>query len=720
MAFNEKLEVVELNASNTVVSLLNLNDGAHYFMGTKTFKVIAPAPTRIEAADQRRWGGTRQVGETHSNGIVSWEANVAGATSQEAIERVEVLLAQLAANPYPLFVLWQAAGVSEPTLYQMRGTGHFEPLFEVGVLEGAGLFPIQVEIPVAPLALGLPVKIIDETALPYPAVLPLTEIPGDAPALAEVTIETGEEPHETFITGAHMPRGIAANSEHIYWANSATGYLGRATVGGSGVEQTWLHTEGEPYGVTVDATHVYWTDRKNGYIGRATLAGGSIEKTWISGLTQPLALAVNATYVWWATYSSPYVGRCVLTEPTKPEPSWVSVKSISVLTGIALYGEDLYVGEYAGDIIQLNISTKTTKVLLNGGAVGVTVAVNAQNLFWTTLSSLGRANLTGAEPTPNWVPLASQPFGVAVEGEYAFFTLATGDIGYVKLERSPPVYALLGWTPKPTSGLAAAPFGVLDSATAEPLRGWVYQTVTGAKGGKALYSDTETNFAAQWSVDPATMTPDSFSGELTVEVLARVLLGSELAEPFLTLSAQPQDGLGYGAARYTDEWGSAGRPLVVPGSGEAWRMTRLGTLHLLCNPLAPRIWKLYIFGHSGAIAPFALDYLVLAPSLQRACSPTSKENNAAYPQFITNTTPTVKAIRSNLSAVVAKPGKNGHPDHGLGGQLLQFPPGETDLLLKLSSLVPDSPAITSASEQLEHECNVTVWVTPRWFLTRTS
>jgi hypothetical protein len=236
---------------------------------------------------------------------------------------------------------------------------------------------------------------------------------------------------------------------------------------------------------------------------------------------------------------------------------------------------------------------------------------------------------------------------------------------------------------------------------------------------------SERNGSAYWEVDPATMTPDSFSGEIAVEVWARVMLSELLNDeegfphpPMLVLSAQPQDGVGYGAPRYTDEWGSAGRSVQLPEEEEQFRITRLGTLHLLVNPLAPRIWKLYVEGYAHEAAQWGLDYLLLVPSSQRACSPSSKPNNAAYPKFIANVGPTVKTVQSNLSAVVAKPGKNGHPDNGLGGQLMQLPAGETEMFLKLSSMVPDAPEVTTASEQLAYESKVVVTVTPRFYLTR--
>lgn len=728
MAFNERLAVVELNAANAVVELLNLNDGIHFFMGTKTFKVVAPVATRVEAANQRRWGGAKQVGETHANGMVAWEAMVAGSSEQQAIEKVEVLLAQLAANPVQprLYLLWQAAGVSEPTLYEMRGTGHFEPLFDVGALEGAGLFPVQVEIPVAPLALGLPVKVYEKAGLVLPEVLSITGVPGDAPCKAEVSIETGSAAEESFITGQHGPYGIAVDSTYIYWANAESGYIGRAKLNGTSVEPTWLHTEATGVvGLAVDSAHIYWGAGPTNYIGRATIAGASIEKTWLKAESGVEGIAVNATNIFW-TLTGGTIGRATIAGGSI-EVSWLTTKAP---TGIALTATHIYWTSASTNAIgraPLTEPAEAESRWITGANEPRGIAADATHLYWVNVATgfVGHALLDGEEVSQSWMSVGAHevPGHIAINAEYVY----VAQYSVNKITRgaitAAPVWALIGWTAQPIAGLLAPePFGLLDSAIATEIQGWLDGTVAGARGGKALHTLIAPSVACYFNVDPAKLAPDSFSGELTVEVWARVLLSAALVSASLTLSAQPQDG-GFGAPRYTDEWGSAGRPLALPEGTEKWRMTRLGTLHLLVNPLAPRIWKLWVEGEAAVGGRWGLDYLLLVPSTQRACSPSGKPYGASYPPFIAGLGPTAKTVRSDLSALISEPGKNGHPDHGLGGQLLELPAGESQLLVKLSSLVPDPPASVAASpvsEQLSHECKVSVTVAPRWFLARTS
>lgn len=288
---------------------------------------------------------------------------------------------------------------------------------------------------------------------------------------------------------------------------------------------------------------------------------------------------------------------------------------------------------------------------------------------------------------------------------------------------APPIWALLGWAAKPVAGLAQAPFGILEGESAT-LSNWSKTLRANVRGGAAAQvaeAKSGTTYRAGWLVDPATMVPDSFGNEIAVEVWARVYMAATVKTPIFTLSAQPQDGTNFGAARYSDEWGSKGKQLVVP-SADAFRFVRLGTVRMLVDPVRPREWNLVVEATvgSGSSGNLSLDYIVCVPVTSRACSPSNKENDSSYPKFIASTETTVKTINHDLSALVRRPEREyGHPDHGLGGQLLEMPPGETQLLVKLSSLVPDNPSVSEASEQLAHKATtVIVKVTPRWYLAR--
>jgi hypothetical protein len=710
-------------------TLLNLNDAAHFFIKSGSFKVVAPVTTRVLAQDQRRWGGAREVGAVSENGSVNWEVAVAGTTAQEAIEKVETLLAQLESNPTQLLLLWQPGEVTNPTLYEIRGAGHWEPNFENATLEGANLFMIALEIPVGPLAQGLPGVVYEKSGLTLPETITLSSIPGDAPALAEVAIQPGTAQEESWVTGVGTIEAIAVDANYVYFAHGE--YIGRVKLDGTGLEATWIPTTGKPISIAVNSEYIWWGNSASGDIGRAPITGGSVAPAWLvaEGGSTVFAVCVDSGHIYWTRPE--YIGRATLAGGSI-ETKWIKAKAPPGRGGLAVSSEYIYFPAEVALISSLckhSVSGGLTQIVTNGEARDG-LAIHGAYLYWGETGGIYRSLLSGAEAGP-YLSTETTPRGVAANSEHLYYGLPTpSHIGRfsILVSSAPPIFALLGWCATPTSGLAPAPFGVLYSSAATAVSGWVYSTQAGAYGGSCLHA-SERKGAAYWEVDPATMVPDSFSGEIAVEVWARVLLSELLNDeegfsnrPMLTLSARPQDGTGYGASRYTDEWGSAGRPIELPEEEERFRITRLGTVHMLVNPLAPRVWKLWVEGEAHEAAQWGLDYLILVPSMQRACSPSSKPANASYPQFISNVARTVKTIRSNLSATVAKPGKNGHPDHGLGGNLMEFPAGECSLLVKLSNLVPDAPdvfpEVSNASEQLAYEAKVTVTVTPRWFLAR--
>ena len=91
-----------------------------------------------------------------------------------------------------------------------------------------------------------------------------------------------------------------------------------------------------------------------------------------------------------------------------------------------------------------------------------------------------------------------------------------------------------------------------------------------------------------------------------------------------------------------------------------------------------------------------------------------------FVQSTSETSKTVKSDLSGRVKNPGSYSKFEHPDAGLGGSLLELPAAATDLTVKLSSLVPDDPTSDTTNEQLSHTAAVHVAVTPRYHLARSS
>jgi hypothetical protein len=273
---------------------------------------------------------------------------------------------------------------------------------------------------------------------------------------------------------------------------------------------------------------------------------------------------------------------------------------------------------------------------------------------------------------------------------------------------------------------AVPPFGIFEAEGADTgdISGWTITPSAGFRLGAGLYDPAAsgaTVYTAGWWIDPSLLVPDDFTlGEVEIEFFGRFNITSGNVGPRASLSARPEWGLGFGAERFT-EFGSAGKNLVTMPVGGAQRLSRLGTITLPVDRTQPARWKLWMTASvaAGSSGGFGLDYLLAAPIRRRVAGATAKPNDGSYPDFIASTAETTRTVMSDLRGMVAKPPFAGQPvGGGLGGPQIELPSGDTDMVVKLSSLVPDDPTSNTTSEQTAHAATVHVAVTPRVHVTR--
>lgn len=271
-----------------------------------------------------------------------------------------------------------------------------------------------------------------------------------------------------------------------------------------------------------------------------------------------------------------------------------------------------------------------------------------------------------------------------------------------------PVWALIAWIKRITGtpiASSVAPWGIIEAESYTTVSTWAKglsdATYRGSDGIRTTASGVGTA-SATWALDPSVMTPDDWVKTIDIEFWARLEIAAALVSPKLTLSASPANGLG--VSRYTPEYGAAGKLLTKPASGTVKRFVRLGVLTFPVEPDSPLVWTLKLDGAWGSASSgsFGVDYLMAAPVASRALLPTGKVLDSTFPKFISSTADTTKLVRHDLSATVAAAANNGAQDSGLGGRQIWLPPGNVDMLIKLSSLVPDDPTSDTSTEQLSH------------------
>lgn len=119
-----------------------------------------------------------------------------------------------------------------------------------------------------------------------------------------------------------------------------------------------------------------------------------------------------------------------------------------------------------------------------------------------------------------------------------------------------------------------------------------------------------------------------------------------------------------------------------------------------------------------------IDQVLLVPARRRAVTATGRAPGETRWIPLTNSTMEfVKTVAPDGSAV-GGPGRawveaaGQSPAAGLGGSLLEFPPGDVDALVKLSGAIPETPQTTYATDDKERVAYVHFAVTPRWGVLR--
>jgi hypothetical protein len=238
-----------------------------------------------------------------------------------------------------------------------------------------------------------------------------------------------------FIDGAGVatdPTGVAINGTHIYWSHDegTGGSIGQDTIGGSGTpDPTFIDTNGDPQGISLDATNVYWTHVSSaaGWVGRAS-QGGFVPPVFgqefqATDGTSLCGVAANGDRAFWANPGSPgSVGSAHGIDP--PEQDYITATNDPC--GVAMAGGGLvYWTNRAGangTIGRAGLGgTGANGTFVDTGVAGSApcgVAVTGEFIYWTdpVNDDIGRADLDGTDPDPDFISLAGDPnpCGIAV------------------------------------------------------------------------------------------------------------------------------------------------------------------------------------------------------------------------------------------------------------------------------------------------------------------
>jgi hypothetical protein len=649
---SDVLRVVTLSSGGRPVEVLNLNSApgtlTAYFREKGTFQ-YTPAPSTVQwSKTARRYGGARAVGETHDNATMAWTAYVRGATLLAATQNVEALLQTIADEARGRYVEWAPEG-GLSSFMEIAGPGTWTPTYDPIEFVTTNAMRVQLAFPVLPLVQWAPISIFDDFSVDS-----RTDYTFDAATSSDVAISAGTlNPNVgAGVTVERRARHTSRGYTLLEGQQSVVAHLGSVVT--SFKAGALLHA--------LNATNyieVYLDD--NGTNSRLRI------DVVVAGVRTNRA-TVNLG-VRMATSSTHGVrGR---------------------IEGSVVIAEH-YSGGFTGG--PLATPTTTTSYTLVSGDAPLNTTAGYSG--WSIIPQSGTAWIDDFDFQQAWRNL-TWPRTLSPKDPIPGTAPALVDVTITQSGgAAAPVFALLGWTPRPATPVAGfAPFSVNPAAGTgtgvTAFTNWVSTAdATGLSGTvlkDATVSGIET-YTATWLIDPSAMVMDDYSAsELTLEVWVRTIMSNgTVVTPTAVLSARSPDGLSFGAERFTNEWGSTG--VVLPAVG-LYEISRLGTITVPADPVSRRTVQLWLTLTTGASSTGVIicDYIIVLPARSRALSPTGKHFDATYPAFFASTSQTAKTIRSDLSGMVASPPNPPMMDHGLGGSLIEPPPGAVDWLLKLGS-----------------------------------
>ena len=221
---------------------------------------------------------------------------------------------------------------------------------------------------------------------------------------------------------ASSPCGLAVDAQHLYWGDTWTGTVGRATLAGSAPDGAFISGLGSPCGVAVTATHIYWSDFETNMIGRARLDGSEVEPGFVLGAARPCGIAVDGSHVYWTNQTRGTIGRADL-GGANVDQAFISGAEFPCGLGIAA-GQIFWGDQGLESIGRANLDgSGVLPVLIAGAGEPWGVAANSTHVFWANRNGtqpdqhggLGRARLDGTEVIPQLVPELSFVTGVALD-----------------------------------------------------------------------------------------------------------------------------------------------------------------------------------------------------------------------------------------------------------------------------------------------------------------
>jgi sugar lactone lactonase YvrE len=273
--------------------------------------------------------------------------------------------------------------------------------------------------------------------------------PEDPAAIARAPKDDGDPVDIDFLPASASD--VAVDGGHVYWIDPKTETIGHAELDGDPVEPALIalpeievgpgaFSPANPRGIAVDSEHVYWTNAADGgtgkgTIGRADRDGADIRPKFIEEATKPEGIDVNATHIFWGNFGlntsgNGAVGRANLDGTGTPEQKFVPSRGGGdvAVDDTHIYHSRIELG--GGHLRRIDIddgigSPESCSPALSGAAEVPDIALDSSFVYLTHPAGdrIARNDLTCGGPSfdPEFVASAGNPVGLAVDAEHLYW-----------------------------------------------------------------------------------------------------------------------------------------------------------------------------------------------------------------------------------------------------------------------------------------------------------